>query len=166
MLSSKMYGGVTYGFRLRSRSLSVAYCPYFCTPYSLTLENKHFKTLDGWFFGYLRRVVGIKHSFYSRISNVRVWKFMGRPQLRSQKLLHNQVQTLTEITTIPSTDPKHHVVFSPGLQDRIEFTKFSHRGHPRPCWYEIVSKQAITVLNSYLDHSANRPESRRAFLGF
>ena len=133
---------------------------------SLTLENKHLKTLDGWFFRYLRRAVGIKHSFYSRISNERVWKFTGRPQLPSQKLLHNQLQTLVEITTLPSTDPKHHVVFSPGLKDRVRFTKSAHRGHPRPYWYEIVSRQAIIVLNSYLDHSANRPESRRDFLGF
>ena len=81
---------------------------------SPTLETKHFKTLDGWVFRYLRQAVGINNSFYSRISNARVWKFTGKSQLPSQKLLHGRLQTLAKVTTLPSTDPEHHIVFSPG----------------------------------------------------
>ena len=56
---------------------------------SLTLESRHLNTIDGWYFRYLRRAIGVKASFYSRISNQRVWVLAGRPILPTQILLTN-----------------------------------------------------------------------------
>ena len=52
-----------------------------------------------------------------------------------------------------------HTFFSPGYKDSIKFTKSRHRGHRARYWYELVSSQAITYLNSHLDHFA--PNQRR-----
>ena len=41
---------------------------------SLTFEDKHLKKIDSWYYQFLRRVVGIKAAFYSRIPNKVVWE--------------------------------------------------------------------------------------------
>ena len=134
---------------------------------TLTLEKTHFKTIDGWYFRYLRRALKIKSSYYSRISNKRVWKCAGRPVLPSQTLLSSQFKLLTQSITTPPDKPQHHVVFSPGYKDRVKFTKSKSRGHPARYWFELVSSEAIRYLNHHIDHSAPpRTEGyRRDFLG-
>ena len=129
---------------------------------SLTLEDKHLRSIDGWYFQYLRRALGIKASYYSHIPNQTVWRKAHRPVLPSQTLLSFQQQRLTRSLLSPHHDPLHHVVFSPGYKDRIKFTKSRHRGHPRPYWFGLVSNQAVHLLNTYPDHSA---VPRRDFLG-
>ena len=54
---------------------------------TLTLELRHFKTIDGWYHKYLRNCIGIKASYFSHTSNRRVWIFAGRPKLPSQILM-------------------------------------------------------------------------------
>ena len=41
---------------------------------ALTLTPKHMKRINGVYFRFLRRIVGIKASYYSRISNHVVWR--------------------------------------------------------------------------------------------
>ena len=78
---------------------------------TLTLELRHFKTIDGWYHKYLRNCIGIKASYFSHISNGRVWIFVGRPKLPSQLLMEQQIQQLCKILATPPDNPLHHVVF-------------------------------------------------------
>ena len=126
----------------------------------LTLEDKHLRTIDGWYFRYLCRCMGIKASYYSRIPNQRVWIHAGRPTLPTQTLLSNQQSRLIKSTLATPQDPLHHVIFSPGYKDRIKFSKSKNRGHPRQYWFDLVSKQAIKLAENF-DHSARTQD----FLG-
>ena len=117
------------------------------------LDKQHFRTLEGHYFRLLRRALKIKASYYSRISNFRVWKAAQRPVLPSQHILSQQFKLLIKSMTTPPSQPLHHVVFSPGYKDRIRFSKSKSRGHPAKYWFELVSKQALIYHNHYLDHT-------------
>ena len=130
---------------------------------TLTLELRHFKTIDGWYHKYLRNCIGIKASYFSHISNGRVWIFVGRPKLPSQLLMEQQIQQLCKILATPPDNPLHHVVSSPGYKDKIKFTKFARRGHPERYWLEQVLEWILPVFQAHLDHTA--PDHRRDLLG-
>ena len=119
-------------------------------------------SIDGWYSKYLRRCLGVKASYYSHIPNRTVWIKAGRPTLPSQSLLTQQLDKLVDSIQKPSTDPIHHVIFSPGYKDRIKHSKSVHRGHPRPYWLDIISKQSVKLLHTFPDQSAIH---RRDFLG-
>ena len=119
-----------------------------------SLDKQHYKTIEAWYFRFLRRALSIKHSYYSRISNQRVWKAAGKPHIPSQKLLQQQFKLLIQCVTTPPSEPFHHVVFAPGYKDRVKFTKSKSRGHPARYWFELVSKEALRFLNHYLEYHA------------
>ena len=123
---------------------SLETCPFY---------KSHHKTLEGHYFRLLRRSLKIKASYYSRISNYRVWKAQ-KPVLPSQRITSQQFKLLTKTMTTPPSQPLHHVVFSPGYKDRIKFSKSKSRGHPAKYWFELVTKQALVFHNHHLDHSA------------
>ena len=104
---------------------------------TLTLEINHLKTIDAWYFQHLRRCMGIKASYYSRITNASVWKLAGKPVTPSQTLTSAQLAQLAKILITPPDDPIHHVVFSPGVKDRIKFTKGIRRGPSHRYWLEL-----------------------------
>ena len=82
-----------------------------------SLDKQHFKTIGAWYFRFLRRALSIKHSYYSRISNERVWKAAGKPHIPSQKILQQQFKLLIQCVTTPPNEPFHHVVFSHGYKE-------------------------------------------------
>ena len=106
---------------------------------SLYLEVRHLRTMDTWYFQYLRRCMGTKASYYSAIPNSRVWALVGQPVTPSQQLTSAQLKKPSEIliTPPPPGDQSHHVVFAPGCKDRIKFTKGNRRGHPQRYWLEL-----------------------------
>ena len=107
----------------------------------LTLEDKHLRPIDSWYFNYLRRVVGIKASYYSRISNRTVWIKANKPVIPSQELMAYQFKLLT-----PTDDPCHHVMFAPGYPDRVGIQRNSKRGPPPPHWLGLTSQRALTFF--------------------
>ena len=98
--------------------------------------------------------MGIKASYYSRITNARVWKLAGKPVTPSQTLTSAQLAQLAKILITPPDDPIHHVVFSPGVRDRIKFTKGIRRGHPQRYWLELNVDIALPVLRAYAEYNA------------
>ena len=50
---------------------------------ALTLTTPHLKRIDAYYIRFLRRVIGIKASFYSRIPNTEVYNRAQRPKLPS-----------------------------------------------------------------------------------
>ena len=121
---------------------------------TLTLEVRHLKTIDAWYYQHLRRCMGIKASYYSHVTNARVWKLAGRPIVPSQTLTSNQLQQLAECLTKPPSDPIHHVVFSPGCKDRVKYTKGLRRGHPQRYWLELNMEIALPILKAYAEYTA------------
>ena len=71
--------------------------------------------------------------------------------LPSQVLLKEQLKLLVQSINADPDDPIHHVVFSPGLKDRVRCTKSARRGHPARYWYELVVDQANRLLRRHLD---------------
>ena len=129
-----------------------------------SLDKQHFKTIEAWYFRHLRRALSIKASYYSRVSNQRVWKAAGKRPIPSQTILQQQFKMLIKSTTTPPADPLHHVMFSPGYKDRIKFTKSKSRGHPARYWYDLVSQETIRAYHQYLNQHSIR-DARKDFLG-
>ena len=121
---------------------------------TLTLEMKHLKTIDAWYYQHLRRCMGIKASYYSHVTNSRVWSLAGRPVIPSQQLTSIQLKQLVTCLAKPPDDPIHHVVFSPGCKDRIKYTKGLRRGHPQRYWLEINLEIALPILKAYAEYTA------------
>ena len=53
---------------------------------ALTLTDPNLRRIDAWYNKFLRRIIGIKATYWSRISNWSVWNQAHRPQLPSTTL--------------------------------------------------------------------------------
>ena len=94
---------------------------------ALTLATKDLKHIDGQFYRFLRRAIGIKASFYSRISNAEVWEQASRPRRPSETLHKTQYKMMREVYCSNMDNPIHNVVFCTGFKDRI-YTQGRRRG--------------------------------------
>lgn len=104
------------------------------------------KQIDAWFYRHLRKVLRIKASYYSRISNAIVFRQSGLQYTKPQqldkltlKLLHQQLFSDTD-------DPLFHVSLTASLQDKVASAKQPNRGRPRDHWL----KQATQLASYYL----------------
>ena len=88
----------------------------------------------------LRRIVGIKASYYSRVTNQAVLERAGNPRLPSQTLNKLQLKLLHCVFKADPIEPVHHVVFSPALKDRIQCTG-KRRGGTIPYWIETTTQR-------------------------
>ena len=107
---------------------------------SLTLTPKDLKRIDGFWFRFLRRIVGIKASFYSRITNAEVYTKANSPEKPSTTLLYTQYKTTVQIFKEPPSDPMHSVVFASSFKDRILY-QGRRRGMQFPYWIEVQTKR-------------------------
>ena len=107
--------------------------------------------------------MGIKASYYSHVTNARVWSLAGRPTIPSQQRTSNQLKQLATCLVKPPDDPIHHVELSPGCKDRVKYTKGLWRGHPQRYWLEINLEIALPILKAYVEYTA--PEYRYDALG-
>ena len=98
---------------------------------ALTLTAKDLKRIDGQFYRFLRRAIGIKASYYSRISNVEVWEQASRPRRPTETLDRTQYKMMREVYCSNMDNPIHNVVFCTGFKDRI-FTQGRRRGMQFP----------------------------------
>ena len=119
---------------------------------SLTLLAKHFKRIDAYYCRFLRRVVGIKASYYSRIPNTAVREKAGFPSKPSDSLYAAEHKLLRQVFLAPTTDPMHHVVLSPAYKDRIQATGRC-RGGKIPYWIEVITKRYYSEI---WDHNPGR----------
>ena len=117
---------------------------------ALTLTAKDLKRLDGQFYRFLRRAIGIKASYYSRISNVEVWEQASRPRRPSETLYRTQYKMMREVYCSNMDNPIHNVVFCTGFKDRI-YTQGRRRGMQFPYWVETTLKRYQPGLS---DHTA------------
>ena len=81
---------------------------------ALTLTDKVLHKIDAVFYRLLRRCIGIKASFYSRISNQDVWKQAGEPTPPS-KLLNSKQERLPGVCFLSQhkrSSSQYSVLFS------------------------------------------------------
>ena len=116
---------------------------------ALTLTPEHMKRINGVYFKFLRRIVGIKALYYSRVSNHVVWRQADYPQKPSDRLSNLQYKMMYTVFTSPLEDPIHNVLFSSAHRDRIVI-KGRHRGRKRPYrleyWLEITTQAHFPEL--------------------
>ena len=86
---------------------------------ALTLTSKNLQTINAQYYRFLRRAIGIKASYYSRVSNESVWEQAGRPQCPSEFLHAVQHKMLQDVFAHNMDHPLHNVVFATGFKDRI-----------------------------------------------
>ena len=72
---------------------------------TLTLTDKFLHKVDAAYYRLLRRCIGIKASYYSRISNLEVWKQAGEPTPPSKTLNAKQKDFLGTVFAAKPTDP-------------------------------------------------------------
>ena len=112
---------------------------------ALTLTTPMLKRIDGQYYRFLRRVVGVKASYYSRITNAAVWDKANNPKLPSQFLFEAQYKMFVNVFRQDRTSPTHAVVFGPNHKDRI-LLKGRRRGMQFPYWVEVYSKRFFPNL--------------------
>ena len=118
------------------------------------MENKHFAKIDSWFFTHLRRVLGIKASYYSHAPNKDVWLQAGKPVLPSQMVLAAQFRLLLLSLNASPQEPMHHVAFSPGLKDRVACYKNHKTGPPPPHWLSLVFGHAMEYYSYFIGNDS------------
>ena len=107
---------------------------------TLTLTTKMLARIDGQYYRFLRRAIGIKASYYSRVTNQSVWEQAGQPELPSERLNYLQYKLTVQIYGSHRSDPMHNVVFASAFKDRI-LTAGRRRGMQFPYWIEVYSRR-------------------------
>ena len=64
---------------------------------SLTLTERQLHRIDAYHFRFLRRIINMKASFYSRIPNTEVWRRAGYPQRPSDILCKLQYKRMSQV---------------------------------------------------------------------
>ena len=113
---------------------------------------KHFRRLNSIYFRLLRRVVGVKAAYISRVSNITVWELAGRPTTPAQLILRQQIKLLLTCLATPPNDPFHHIVFCSALRDRIECNKKWSRRRPPPHWLSLMLDYLQLPINHFFPH--------------
>ena len=88
---------------------------------SLTMLPKHFRRLNSIYFRLLRRVVGVKAAYISRVSNITVWELAGRPTTPAQLILQQQITFIDMLGySAERPFPSHCVLFRLERPNRMQ----------------------------------------------
>ena len=126
---------------------------------AIALTDKDLNRIDGFWFRFLRRIVGIKASCYSRVPNTEVYLKANKPEKPSTILQQIQFKTMAEVFSSEQTTPLYTVVFAPPYKDRILNTG-RRRGMQFPYWLEVITKRNYPELWKP-DHPAARPPQHK-----
>ena len=107
---------------------------------ALTLTPKNMHRINGVYFRFLKRIAGIKASYYSRVSNHVVWREANYLQRPLDRLYNLQYKMMYRVFTSPIWKT-HYITwwFSSANRDRIVI-KGRHKGRKRPYWLETTTQ--------------------------
>lgn len=111
----------------------------------LSYTASQIKRLDAWYMRHLRRVLRIKHSYWSRVTHHTALERAGNPSLPSSTLLSLELKHLDHILQLPTNHPAFHVSLTSAYTDKIA-TKKRRKGHPRQYWLRNNIKTASVWL--------------------
>ena len=113
----------------------------------MSLATARRRRVDGFYVRCLRRILGIPHSFYSRVSNQTVYSRAGALPLTEQ-LAKQQLNLLGIVARSPAGSPLRRNTF---IGDALQPT-ISHYirkvGRPRANWTENVLKDGAGRFQS------------------
>jgi hypothetical protein len=98
--------------------------------------------LDAFHCRCLRRIMGISHSYYSRVSNADVLEAAGSNPLQ-QKLLQRQLTLYGRIAVKPPGHPLRRAVLIDGDVQPAPFEGSRRRGRPLQDWRRMVYAEAL-----------------------
>ena len=78
---------------------------------ALTLTDKYLARVDAYYSRFLRRIVNIKASYYSGVTNHSVWRIAGYPKKPSFFFKKSQSKLLEDVFFAQPEEPIHHVFF-------------------------------------------------------
>ena len=97
--------------------------------------SKEFKLLEYTYARCVRRILGIKAAFVSRISNAEIYKRAKVPTFKSQ-IIQKQLALFGHILRLDNFHPDFLVCFKP--HSNFQFAKppsvFNRKGRPRASW--------------------------------
>ena len=129
------------------------------------LHTAEFRKLDAFYVRCLRSIAGIKHSYYSRVSNQAVLETMRCLPL-SVILRRRQLLYIADIARKPASHPLRDSVFEPGTYKLKSFEGSRKRGRPRATWAEQVWSTAVQISgneDSLAALWADTPAARKAW---
>ena len=129
---------------------------------TMTLTTPQLHRLGAYYFRFLRRVVGIKEGYYSRVSNFKLCGLgeSGFPDKPSEYLWRSQYKFMREVYLASGQDPYHTVFFCSAYRDGI-LAQGRRRGMHFPYWLEVMSKRYFPDLSN-TNHTALGPHFKYA----
>ena len=98
---------------------------------------------DGFQARSLRKILGIPHSYLSRVPNVEVLK-QAAAKPYSKILMYRQLQLIARIAALPSSDVMRTCVFEEG-----SFQLQGHAKRPKQVWTSQVYQLAVQVAGDF-----------------
>ena len=108
------------------------------------LKTPELARLDAFHAKCLRRILGIPHSYVSRISNSTVLQ-SARARKLSTTLLERQLLLFAHVGRKGDNDPIRNSTFKPSSTDLRDLRGNRGRGRPRLTWSREVHKHAVEV---------------------
>ena len=118
--------------------------------YSLSttwLNMSQQRRLNGFQARCLRRILRVKPSFVSRVSNERVRQMAGHSEL-TQQLLSQQLSLIVRVARAPDTDMLRELTFVPGTLDLAASRYIRKRGRPRLEWASCLTRVASNITSA------------------
>ena len=103
------------------------------------------RRLDGFHARCIRKLAGIKHSFWSRVSNSEVLGLVDARPLSSY-LLEHQLKYFGTLFRKADTDIGRKLVFKPSSDHLVHADFRRRRGRPRMAWAVEVRKHALEIV--------------------
>ena len=100
--------------------------------------------LDGFHARCIRKIVGVQHSYWSRVTNVEVLSRVNAIQL-SILLREQQLVLFAKIYRRPPHDVLRQVVFQAGSDQLVLSEKRRRRGRPKLAWATELRKIAVNI---------------------
>ena len=107
---------------------------------TLAFTDKQINRIDAYYLKFRRRLVDIRASFYSRISNHVVWRTAGYPNEPSYFRLSAQYNIVSEEFHTDSSLPLRHVVLNSAYRDRQK-VKGRRRGRKKLYFIETTTQR-------------------------
>jgi len=111
---------------------------------TLYLNTAELRKLDAFHHRCLRRIAGVKPSYYSRVSNATVRNMLSAKPLK-QVLLSRQLVYLGTVASKPSNNVLREYLFTPGEVMLRPIVGRRRRGRPRACWAKHLHKISVEI---------------------
>ena len=136
------------------------YCLHVCW-----LNAAETRKLDAFYVRCVRKIGGIRPSYYSRLSNQTVCEYMGCKPL-SVSLKRYQLLYIANLARRPDGNVLRDIIFKPSSIELSRFQGPRKRGRPRVVWGEAVFGMALSIAGSHnclKQHWANTPDAKRSW---